>query len=111
MTDSQTAVPGEPPILEEAGVAFDPTTQRLDLSKDEKRRTTALMMAIQAYKELIIKDADMLRAASDLARIGDGPQIKPATINAMVVAACQFDDFIAGRLQVPSQPQEAEGAE
>lgn len=46
--------------LESAGLGFDPATQHLELSKDEKRRTTALMMAIQAYQNLIIKDAEYL---------------------------------------------------
>lgn len=83
-------------IVEEAGVAFDPTSQHLDLSVDEKRRTTALMLAIQAYRELIIKEADYLREASNLAKSGDGPEIRPATIDAMVLAAVKFDLFISG---------------
>lgn len=82
-------------VLEDADVAFDPGTQYVDLSKDEKRRTTALMMAIQAYQNLIIKDADYLREASNLARTNQGPQIAPATMDAMVEAAVQFDYFIA----------------
>ena len=94
------------PGLEEAGVAFDPTTQHLDLSKDEKRRTTALMLAIQGYKELIIKDADYLREAHAQARSSDGPKIQPATINAMVDAAIRFDFFIAGGYPTPKLQQE-----
>ena len=82
-------------VLEEAGVAFDPSIQHLDLSTEEKRRTTALLMAIQAYQNLIIKDADYLREASEQARRNDGPAIKPATIDAMVEAAFKFDSFIA----------------
>jgi hypothetical protein len=85
--------------VEEAGVAYDPTTQYLDLTKDEKRRTTALMMAVQAYKELIIKDADYLREVISESRRVDSPmQIRPATIDAMLDAACKFDLFIAGTL-------------
>lgn len=80
--------------LEDSGIAFDPTTQHLDLSKEEKRRTTALMMAIQAYQNLIIKDADYLREATSNAKRGDGPVIEAATMNAMVEAAVQFDFFI-----------------
>lgn len=89
---------GEPVSLasmEEAGVGFDPTTMHLDLSKDEKRRTTALLMAISAYKELIIRDAEYLKVASDLARDNRGPQIKPARIDEMVDTAIKFDCFIA----------------
>ena len=94
--DGELAVKSDHGDLEEAGVAFDPTTQMLDLNKEEKRRTTALLMAISAYKELIIKDAEYLRVATDNARRGDGPQIKAATIDAMIEAAFRFDVFIAG---------------
>ena len=87
-------------VLEETGTAFDPTTQHLDLTKEEKRRTTALMMAIQAYRELIIKDAEYLREAHTQARANNGPAIKPATIEAMVMAALTFDDFIAGKIRI-----------
>lgn len=83
--------------LEEAGVAFDPTRMHLDLTKAEKRRTTALMLAIQAYDKLIIKDAEYLREAHSQAR-SSGAVIQPATMDAMVVAALQFDAFISGQL-------------
>lgn len=94
--------------LEEAGVAFDPTTQHVDLSKEEKRRTTALLMAIQAYDHLIIKDAEMYLAIKrDEPRNGeDGPVIRPATMDAMVQAALQFDDFISGKLSAQSNDKE-----
>lgn len=91
--------------MEDAGLAYNPATMHLDLDHDEKRRTTALMMAIQAYEKLIIQDAEYLRVAADLARRDEGPKIKPATMNAMVAAAIQFDDFIAGRLKkAPEEP-------
>lgn len=87
--------------IEEAGVGFDPSTQHLDLSKEEKRRTTALLMAIQAYSHLIIKDADMYIAISREQGRKDveAPIIRPATIGAMVEAAMEFDAFISGDLQ------------
>ena len=85
-------------VLEESNIAFDPSTQYLDLTKEEKRRTTALLMAIQAYDNLIIKDAEMYIAISrESGRDADGPRIKPATIQAIVEAAIEFDDFISGR--------------
>lgn len=96
-------------VVEEAGVAFDPTTQHLDLSKEEKRRTTALMLAIQAYQNLIIKDADYLREASEQARRNDGPAIRPATMDAMVEAAIKFDIFIAGETLPADEEQEPTG--
>jgi hypothetical protein len=89
-------------VLEDAGVAFDPTTMHVDLSKDEKRRTTALMLSIQAYQHLIIKDADYLREAHAQARANDGPVIRPATMDAMVMGALQFDAFISGHLSLKS---------
>lgn len=93
-------------ILEDAGVAFDPTTTHMDLSKEEKRRTTALMMAIQAYKNLLITDAAYLREVADIARRDEGPKIQPATIDGMVVAAIKFDKFIAGDVAPPLQPDD-----
>lgn len=55
------------------------------------------MLAIQAYRELIIKDADYLREVYDeKRRSNQAPEIKPATIDAMVEAAIRFDQFIAG---------------
>ena len=48
--DKRTGKPADMLVVEEAGVAFVHTSQHLDLSKDEKRRTTALMMSIQAYQ-------------------------------------------------------------
>lgn len=97
----QLSVESEHAVLEEAGVAFDPTTQHMDLSKEEKRRTTALLMAIQAYNNLIIKDADYYIAVMrEQGRNGDnGPTIRPATMDAMVMAAIQFDDFISGKIE------------
>lgn len=103
-------------VLEEAGVAFDPTTQHMDLTTEEKRRTTALLMAIQAYNNLIIKDAEMYIAISreNHRKTDDdgGPVIRPATMNAMVIAAMQFDDFISGKLAAKlKEPDESEPEE
>lgn len=106
--DERTGKPADLSALEESGTAFDPTVQHIDLTKEEKRRTTALLMAIQAYKELIIKEADYLIAASDLARRGEGPEIRPATIDAMVETALKFECFIAGGYDQVLQEGEAE---
>jgi hypothetical protein len=93
---------------EAAGTMFDPSQQHMDLSKDEKRRTTALLMAIQAYDKLIIKDAEMYIAIRGEERRGDweGPKIKPATIHAIVDAAVQFDAFIEGKQLAQQPPQD-----
>lgn len=98
-TNPETGEPVDRSVMEEAGVAYVPENQHVDLSKEEKRRTTALMMAIQAYRNLIIPDAMYLEKAADLARRGEGPKISPATIDAMVEAAIKFDHMIAtGRM-------------
>lgn len=97
--DPETGEAVDTSILQDHDIAFDPTQVHLDLTKEEKRRTTALMMAIQAYDKLIIKDAEMYREISNDNRKNDGPQIKPATMDAMVRAALDFDDFISGKLQ------------
>lgn len=90
---------GDMSAIEEAGMGFDPTKVHLDLTKEEKRRTTALLLAIQAYDKLIIKDAEMYEAITrDNKR--DGATIRPATMDAMVSAALNFDDFISGKLQI-----------
>lgn len=97
-------------LVEDAGIAFDPANQHLDLTKAEKRRTTALMMAINAYQHLIIKDAEYLREVyrqrerenPDWDPRKHGPLISPATINEIVDAAMDFDDFIAGKLESAS---------
>lgn len=92
-------------VIEEAGVAFVPEEQHLDLTKDEKRRTTALMLAIQAYNHLIIKEAAYVREAADLARRGEGPKLSEATIDGMVIAALKFDAFIAGFPEKADEPE------
>lgn len=97
-------------LLDEQDIAYDPTRMALDLTKDEKRRTTALMMAIQAYEKLIIKDAEYLKEVNAQARQG-GPAIRPATMNAMVEAALQFDAFIAGRLRLCAPHEAGNGEE
>lgn len=97
-------------VFEETDTAFDPTRQHLDLTKAEKRRTTALMMAIQGYQHLIIKEAAYLREAADLARRGDGPALSPATIDGMVLAAIKFDKFIEDGTQI-SGPSTRGGAQ
>lgn len=62
-------------IVEEAGVAYDPRKTTMDRTKEEKRRTTALVLAIQAYDKLIIKDAEMYNAISRDRDRTNGPVI------------------------------------
>jgi len=88
-------------VLEETGIAFDPTATPLDLSKAEKRRTTALMLAITAYRDQIIKDADMFIAIARESRTEPETKIHPATIRGVVEAAIEFDLFISGAYEAP----------
>lgn len=94
-------------VLEEAGVAFDASAQHMDLTKEEKRRTTAMLLAIQAYQGLIIKDAEMLREVSSQARNNDALKIQPATIDGIVEAAMKFDSFISGETAPNASGQQA----
>lgn len=102
VTDARTGDPYDGSVLEEHDVAFDAVRMHLDLTKAENRRTTALMMAIQGYKELIIKDAEYLKEVRDMSRRDEGPKIQPATIDAIVEAAIKFDMFIAGQFSQPT---------
>jgi hypothetical protein len=72
------------------------------------------MLAIQAYQHLIIKDADMFRAVSQENARNNGPVILPATMDAMVAAAIDFDRFIEGKFDIddwePQQPTAEEPA-
>lgn len=96
-------------VLEDAGIAYDPTKAPLDLTRDEKRRVTSLMMAIQAYNGLIIKDAEMYLAICKEHRQDDGFKIKPATIDGIVDAAIYFDDFISGKIEERMKQAETVG--
>ena len=91
-------------VIGTAGMAFDPTTQHMDLSKEEKRRTTSLLLAIQAYDKLIIKDAEMYIAISRDTGRDTELKIRPATIDAIVEASIKFDLFIAGVFNAASLP-------
>ncbi len=82
------------------GVAFDPAQAPLDLTKEEKRRTTSLLLAIQAYDKLIIRDAEMYIAISRDTGRDPEAKIRPGTIDAMVEAAIKFDAFIEGRFAI-----------
>lgn len=83
-------------VLEQVGMAFDPGTQDLGLTKEEKRRATALLMAITAYDGLIVKNAEAYIAISKDRGIKDGPKIDQSTIDAIVAAATRFEVFIKG---------------
>lgn len=82
---------GQHAILEETDTAFDPASQHLTLSKDEKRRTTALLMAIQYHSQTIVKDAAMYREL-----VHDNKHLSPSVCEKVIEIAFQFDAFISG---------------
>ncbi len=99
-------------VIESAGLGFDPANQTIELTKAEKLRTTALMLAINAYANLIIKDAEYLKEMHNESRREGGPVIKPATMNAMIQGAIDFEAFLLGRYskqaQIAAEPETQE---
>ena len=63
----------------------------LDLTKDERLRAAALIMAIRYHVETIVKDAAMYQAmmASD-------KHLEPTTVDRVVLIAEQFERFLLG---------------
>ena len=68
---------------------FDIENTELDMTREEKLRATALLLASRYYVETICKDGALYTAM-----IMKGEQLKPATSNAIVGIACQFHDYL-----------------
>jgi hypothetical protein len=66
----------------------------LDLTKDEKLRCAALTMAINYYIETICKDGPLYTAMTM-----QGVTFKSATVNGVVRAALDFEDYLSGRVE------------
>jgi len=87
---------------------LDVRDMKLDLTKDEKLRTAALMMAIRYHTETIIKDAAYLQLMMQRekeAKFSNDPDIemihlRPSTVTAVVHIAREFELFLTGQ---PSQ--------
>ena len=73
-------------------IMFPPEDMPLDLTKAEKIRSTALIMAIQYVEKTICNDAQMYQ---ELRR--DGRQLVPATTPHVIRSAVQFEQFLLGR--------------
>lgn len=71
---------------------YDPGEQHLDLTKAEKLRTTALLMAINYVRETICSDAELYRAMRQ-----DGKQFIAASVPWIVGCSVDFEDFLLGR--------------
>lgn len=72
-------------------VMFDPGEQHLDLTKAEKLRTTALLMAINYVRETICNDAEMYRALRQ-----DGKELVPASVPWVLQCSIDFELFLLG---------------
>ncbi len=77
-------------------VGFDPEHMGLDLTKEEKVRTTALMLAINYHVDTIIRETGMLRYQTDR-----GMEVTPTTARRVVEIADTFAAWItSGKLEV-----------
>jgi hypothetical protein len=82
----------------------DVRDMQLDLTKEEKLRSAALIMAIRYHVETIIKDADYLQAM--IARekemqFSNDPDkelwhLRPSTVTSVVHIAAEFERFLKG---------------
>ncbi len=79
-------------------MAYDPGEQCLDLTKGEKVRTTALLMAINYVRETICQDAEMYRAIRQ-----DGKDLIPASVPHIINCSINFENFLLGRYSGPVQ--------
>lgn len=75
-------IPGLAPI-------FDPMNQTMEMSKDEKRRMGALVLAIKYHVDTIVQDAGMYKAL-----VKSGAHLKPTHVMQVVEIAVAFDAFI-----------------
>lgn len=74
------------------GLVPEVADMELDLTKDEKLRTTALIMAIRYHVETIVKDGVLYQAM----RMDPETHLKPTTSMAVVDIARQFARFLSG---------------
>jgi hypothetical protein len=72
-------------------MAYDPEAEPLDLTHEEKLRTTALMMAIRYHVDTIIKDANMYQTM-----VAQGKHLTPSTVGLVIHIAREFEGFLRG---------------
>lgn len=69
---------------------YDPTLEPLDLTRDEKRRTTAIMLALSYYEKTIIHDSKMYKAI-----MKEAPDtVVPAHEDRVIEIAMKFNHFL-----------------
>jgi hypothetical protein len=81
---------------------FDPGEMELGLSKIEKLRATALLMAIKYYSDTIIKDGVLYNAMKS-----HNEQLSPASYEHVIDIAVEFSIYLATGL-TPGQAREEE---
>jgi hypothetical protein len=75
---------------------------QLDLSRDEKRRTTAIVLAMKLHSDLLIRDAALYDA---LRR--DGKNLRTLNIDEVATTAAIFEWFIrTGTFKPPKEIEE-----
>lgn len=92
-------------MAEDFDQVLDVRDMKLDLTKDEKLRTAALMMAIRYHTETIIKDAAYLQLMMQRekeAKFSNDPDmemihLRPSTVTAVVHIAREFENFLLGK--------------
>jgi hypothetical protein len=102
--DKQVSLPERDEMKDIIGDVADIRDLKLDLDKDEKLRTVALMLGIRFYGDTIIKDAAyldrMIRYEEDRERRNDPDippfHLRPASVAGVVTAAHEFEQFLRG---------------
>lgn len=83
------------PNEQAVGYIADIGNMELDLTKEEKLRTAALIMAIHYHVETIVKDAAMYQAM-----VNRQEHLKPSTVERVVRIAEEFERFLLGKPSV-----------
>lgn len=76
-------------MSEEFANVPDVVDMPLDLTKDEKLRVTALMLAIKYYTDTIVSDGQLYQAM-----VSTGKVLAPATAMGVVDVACKFAAYL-----------------
>ena len=71
---------------------FDPQEMNLSLTKEEKLRATALLLATRYYIETICKDGNLYQAM-----VNRGVTLTPATSVSLVRIAGEFENYLLGK--------------
>src|SRR3990167_1422772 len=89
---------------ETLGEIGDVSNMKLDLDREQKLRTVALMMGIRYYTDTIIKDPEYLKtmiAHEENMKFSNDPEkeiwhLRPANVNSVIHCAAEFEQFLMG---------------